>query len=386
MQSFKHITPASRIFYGPDSLSHICSEIKHSGSKKALIFCDPYLVEEGTLLKRVQRELSDLCVGIFSDVVPNSPLPNVEAGAREIKRLGADALVVIGGGSTTVTARAAAILAAEDADAHDICTSRDANGNLKSPKLTKPKLPLLVVPTTPITAMIKAGASVLDPVSNKMLALFDPKTRGRSIFIHPDFVKSMPEKLLLSASMSTLAATIDGLLSNSGDPMSDALLIHSLRLLIQALSSPARLADAGVRCEVMLATVLCGMGSDYTGFGITVVLGHAICAHFSLNAGFLNGVVLPHALQFNRTATGGMKKIATAMGIDAESEGFEAKVVDTANALLNRLDIPHRLRDVGMPNEKFDEIATIAMDDWYLHYNPCPVDTIDLKDILGKAW
>lgn len=386
MQSFKHITPASRIFCGPDSLSHIRKELRHAGSERALIFCDPYLAQEGVLLNKIKDELAELCVGVFSDISPNSPLPNVEAGAREIKRLNADALVVVGGGSTTVTARASAILAAEDADAHDICTSRDAEGNLQSPKLMMPKLPLLIVPTTPITAMIKAGASILDPASNKMLALFDPKTRGRSIFIHPDFAASIPEKLLLSAGMSTYAAAVDGLLSNSGDTMSDALLIHALRLLVRAFRNPARLADAEVRCEIMLATLLCGMGSDYTGFGITVVMGHAICAHFSLNAGFLNGVVLPYTLEFNRSATGGMAKIATAMGVGDQNDGFEQTVIDATNALLNGLDIPHRLQEVGMPKEKLDEIAASAMDDWYLHYNPCPVAASDLRDILERAW
>ena len=95
MQSFKHITPASRIFCGPDSLSHIRKELRHAGSERALIFCDPYLAQEGVLLNKIKDELAELCVGVFSDISPNSPLPNVDAGAREIKRLNADALVVV---------------------------------------------------------------------------------------------------------------------------------------------------------------------------------------------------------------------------------------------------------------------------------------------------
>ena len=386
MQSFKHLTPQSRIFYGPESLKQLRSELKHVDSKRTLIFCDPFLVQEGTLLEEVRAAVGDLCVGVFSNIRPNSPVPCVQAGAEEIQRLNADALVVIGGGSSVVTARASIILAAEQTDPHTICTYRDEDGTLHSPKLMMPKIPMLVIPTTPITAMVKAGASILDTLTERQLALFDPKTRGCSIFIHPAFVESMPNKLLMSACMSTLAAAVDGLLSVSGDPMSDALLIHAMRLLVKNLSKPDRLNDSEVRCELMLATILCGMGSDYTGFGISVVLGHAICAHFPLNAGFLNGVTIPYTLEYNKSAKAGMEKLAVAMNISTEHEGFEEQVVARMSEILNHLEIPHKLRDVGMPQEKFSEIAASAMDDWYLHFNPLPVHADDLQKILEKAW
>lgn len=384
MRSFKHITPASRIFYGPDSLESLPKELDRTGCKRVLIFCDPFLVKEELLLGRVKEKTGKRLAGVFSGILPGSPVPEVEKGAEEIRRLQADAVVVIGGGSSAVTARAAIILAAENADPHDICTTRDSKGRLQSPRLLKEKIPMFVIPTTPITAMVKAGASILDPETNTLLALFDPKTRGKAIFIHPDFVKTMPFSLLMSACMSTLAAAIDGLLSTDGEIMSDALLIHSVRIMAKHLADPSSLSDAGVKCELMLATVLCGMGSDYTGFGISVVLGHAVTAHYRVNAGFVNGIMIPHTLRYNRGADG-MKKIAVAFGI-TEDDKMEQKIYDAAETLLGGLDIPHKLRDLDMPHDKFDEIARSAMDDWYLHYNPRPVGTGDVKDILEAAW
>lgn len=386
MKSFKHITPASRIFCGPDSLKSISKELKREKCERPLIFCDPFLEKEGKLLEQVKAQIGDKLVGVFTGIAPGSPVPEVQKGAQMIQKLNADALVVIGGGSSSVTARAAIILAAENADPHDICTVRDENGVLNSPKLTAPKIPMFVVPTTPITAMVKAGASILDPETDRLLALFDPKTRGKAIFIHPDFVKTMPDGLLMSASMSTLAAAIDGLLSSEGDVMSDALLIHSLRVLTEKLSDKEKLKDPEVRCELLMATVLCGMGSDFTGFGISVVMGHAITAHYRLNAGFVNGVIVPHALRYNIGATAGMKKLALGFGVPAEEEGFEQKICRKVEKLLGELDIPHTLREMEMPHEKFDEIAKSAMDDWYLHYNPIPVETEDVVKILEAAW
>lgn len=388
MNTIRHITPVSRIFCGPDSLRYLPAELKRERCARVLIFCDPFLIKEGTLLKRVQDILGDSLVGIFSEIEPGSPVPTVQAGAQAVIRAKADALVVVGGGSSVVTSRGAVILAAEQADPHDICTSRGEEGKLVSPRLLTPKIPMFVIPTTPITAMVKGGASILDPDTNAQLALFDPKTRGKSIFIHPDFIKTIPERLLMSACMSTMAAAIDGLLSTDGDILSDALLIHSLRILYEKLSNEEQLSDprAEALCEIMLATVLCGMGSDYTGFGISVVMGHAITAFNRINAGFVNGVMIPHTLRYNRGAVKGMKKLASALGIPTGKEGFADEVCRCMEKFLSGLEIPHTLREMGMNHEKIEEIAQAAMDDWYLHYNPVPVGKDDVVKILKAAW
>lgn len=386
MKSFKHITPESRIFCGPDSLSQLPKELRRDHCERVLIFCDPFLKEEGTMLAMVEEAVGDKLIDRFFGILPGSPVPEVKKGAEMIKETKADAIVVIGGGSASVTARASIIVACEGKDPHEICTHRDSNGKLVSPRLMANKIPMYVVPTTPITAMVKAGASILDSETDTLLAMFDPKTRGRSIFIHPKFVESAPESLLMSACMSTMAAAVDGLLSTDGDMISDALLIQSLRIMADRLSEKDKLDDPEVRCELLMATALCGMGSDYTGFGISVVLGHAITAYNRINAGLVNGVILPHALRYNKAADAGMKKVAQALSVSVENSKFADEVCERMDHILGNLNIPHTLKEMGMPRKKFDEIAKAAMDDWYLHFNPIPVDTADVKRIVEDAW
>jgi alcohol dehydrogenase class IV len=98
-----------------------------------------------------------------------------------------------------VTARAATIVLAEGEDQARLSTSRDASGRMHSPKLRAAKLPQFVVPTTPTTAIVKAGCAVFDPTAGRRLALFDPKTRAQAIFVHPDLVASAPDDLVTSA-------------------------------------------------------------------------------------------------------------------------------------------------------------------------------------------
>ena len=137
MISFQHITPPLRLFHGPESLGQLGRELDRVNSKRAVIFCGASLARQGTLLDVVRSAMGDRCAGVFTGVRAHSPVPSVAAAAEELKRLQADAVIAVGGGSAIVTARAASILAAEDRDVRELCTTQDAKGGLKSPKLAR---------------------------------------------------------------------------------------------------------------------------------------------------------------------------------------------------------------------------------------------------------
>ena len=385
MHSFQHITPPLRLFSGSDSLESLGRELERLGSRRAVVFCGPWA--QGPLLDAVQAGMRERCAGVFMGVVAHSPLASVEAAAQELKRLEGDAVVALGGGSSIVTARAASILAAENGDPRSLCTTRDADGQLRSPKLLAPKIPQFIVPTTPTTAMVKAGSAIFVPATGERLALFDPKTRAHAIFIHPDFIRSAPRELAVSASVNTYSMAIEGLMSRQGDPIADALLMHTLRLLAQHLRGGATNDDAAVRAELVLAAVLCGQGTDYTSAGITTVLGHAVGARYGMENGIVNAIVLPHVLRFNADAArAGLSKVAAALGLADRAEPVGA-VVDAVQAMFDGLKVPRRLRDVGVSRDALTDIAGNAMGDWFLRGNPRPVrDVSELLQVLGEAW
>jgi alcohol dehydrogenase class IV len=389
MVSFQHITPPLRLFHGPDSLLHLGRELDRLGSKRALIMCGASLARQDRLLGLVRAAMGDRCAGVFAGVRAHSPLPSVQAAAAELRRLEADAVVAIGGGSAIVTARAASILLAESGDVRQLCTTQDANGALKSPKLLAKKLPQLIIPTTSTTAVVKAGSAVFDPADGARLPLFDPKTRAQSVFIHPELIQSSPRQLIASASLNTFAMAIEGLMSRAGDPLADALLMHALRLLARHLPDQERHDDPAVRGELLLAAVLCGQGTDHAGAGMTTVLGHAIGARYELENGILNAIVLPHVLRFNiEAAHAGVAKVAAALGLpDAELEPQVLMTIQAVETLFGKLGVPRRLRDVGVPRDALFGIASSAIGDWFLRGNPRPVRSIaELHQVLEDAW
>lgn len=389
MQSFQHITPPLRLFHGPDSLSQLGRELERLGSKRAVIVCGRSLSRDGAVLGQVRAGMGERCAGVFAGVQAHSPAPAVQEAAERLRQLDADAVVALGGGSAIVTARAASILLAEKGDLAALATSRDERGALRSPKLLAPKLPQLVVPTTPTTAMVKAGSAVFDTRAGERRALFDPKTRAHAIFIHPDLANSAPAALVIGSGLNTFALAIEGLMARAEDPLADALLMHALRLLARRLPGAEDGPDAALRGELMLAAVLCGQGSDFTGAGMTTVLGHAIGARHGVENGVANAIVLPHVLRFNAEAAGaGLAKVAAALGLAVPAGAASlGAVLDVIDGIAAALTLPRRLREVGVPREALPAIAGHAMGDWFLRGNPRPVrDAAEVQRVLEDAW
>jgi alcohol dehydrogenase len=387
--SFQHITPPLRVFQGEDCLRFLGRELERLNSSRAVIMCGKSMMLETNMINIVQSAIGGRYAGIFSGVKAHSPKQSVIEAAQLLLELKADSVIAIGGGSAIVTARAASILLAEKGELESLSTVMDEKGVLRSPKLAAPKIPQLIIPTTPTTAMVKAGSAVLDADSGERRALFDPKTRAQSIFIHPDFLRSSPRALILGSGLNTFAMAIEGLTSLTGDSLADALLMHAVRLMKKQLASSALEGDAAARAELVLAAVLCGQGTDFTGAGMITALGHIIGSRHHIENGIVNAIILPHALRFSsEVIQSGLSKVATALDLTPTNDTLLVEsIIEDIEAFFGRLGVPRRLRDVGVPKNSLPDIATLGMSDWFMRANPRPVRNItEVQHILELAW
>ena len=391
MRTFRHVTPPFRVYYGEASLQQLAPELERLRCRRAVVFCGRTIAQHDEALGLVREALGARYAGVFDGVKAHSPLPAVLAGAEALRALAADAVIAVGGGSAVVTARAAAILLAEARDISELCTQFPRGKPPVSPKLARPKLPQLVVPTTPTTAYAKAGSAVFDPALGQRRALFDPKTRAVSLFIHPALALTAPMALARDAGVQALAMAVQGLESNSRDPLADALLLHALRVLAANLSALMRQPQAAeTRGQLMLGALLAGHGSDYAPPGLASTLAHVVGARFHLENGVTNAIVLPHAMRFNASATHErVALIAEALGSTLGGLGEDALAAATGalEALCAELGLPRRLRDTGVTPEALPQLAHDAAGDWFLHQNPRKVrDESDILEVLQAAF
>lgn len=384
MHDFSHTTPALRLHQGAQALQRLATELDRLGCTRAVVLCGASLARDTPSMERVRAALGPRCAGIAPLVRAHSPLPAVQEAARTLQQLQADAVIALGGGSAIVTARAASILLAEAAPAAQLCTLRDAHGHLHSPRLQAPKLPQFVIPTTPTTAIVKAGSAMLNPADGARMALFDPKTRARAVFIDPALLATPPRELVVSAGLNTLAMAIEGLCSTRGDPMADAYLMHALRLIVEHLPALADGDSADARAQLMMASILCGHGTDYTGAGIAIPLGHAISARFHVDNGLANAIVMPHVLRFNAPAAQpGLQKMGRALNLAPTLDAL----LGALQALSRQLQLPTQLRQLGVTRDALGALAEVCMDDWFVRDNPRRVhNAAELETLLSQAW
>jgi alcohol dehydrogenase len=388
--AFQHVASELRLYCGVDSLTALARELKRCGSQRAAVVCGN-TVGQSAAMDLLRKALGSTLVGESRHVKSNSPVPAVEEVARVLRELQADAVISVGGGSAAVTGRAASILLAEGKPAHELCTRRLPTGDFESPRLNAAKLPQFIIPTTPSTAFVKTGSAVHDVNTGQRLALFDPKTRAKALFVHPDFLRSAPPELIRSASLNTLSTAIEALESPKCDPLSEASLVHALRL-IAGFFGDSSLEQVAVREQLVIAAILCGRGTEQAGGGIATVLSHAIGHRARISGGIVNAIVLPHTMRFNATATQDtapriVDGLNTLLADEELRRRNSAGAVELLERLLGTLNLPRTLRDIGIAQADLKHIAETAMADWFIQRGPRPVTGADeLLHILELAW
>lgn len=382
--SYQHVAPELRIFHGVDSLAALKRELDRNGCRRAVVVCGRTVSRTDALVS-LRDSLGVLFAGVTSAAREHSPVSGVEEVARFLHEMQADGVIAIGGGSAAVTARAAVVTLGEKKPIAELCTRRLADGKFDSPRLNAPKLPLFVVPTTPSTAFVKAGSAIHDE-SGQRLALFDPKTRAKAIFVHPDFVRTAPAQLAQSATLNAFANAVEALESPKCDPFSEALLMHALRLIkanLHVLSTD----EVAVRERLIVAALLCGRGTEQVGTGLASVLAHAIGRRSHVANGIVNAIVLPHTMRYNAPVT--LQRGATIIDVLADRSELPAglSASTTVERFLGQLPVPRYLREIGIGRDDLVDIARAAMSDWFISRNARPVtDDAALMEILEAAW
>ena len=119
------------------------------------------------------------------------------------------------------------------------------------------------------------------------------------------------------------------------------------------------------------------------GLGLVHAISHAAGAEFDTHHGLTNAVTLPAVMQFNAPVMAEKTPLmARAMGLeDTSAEAFNAEI----NRLLDSLDIPLTLKDLGVTEDRIVPIAEKAIKDSAAGTNPRQATTEEIAAIITTA-
>jgi alcohol dehydrogenase class IV len=244
--------------------------------------------------------------------------------------------------------------------------------------------PIVAVPTTAGTGSGVGRASViLDEDSHIKKIIFHPKMLPGAVISDPQLTVGLPPHITAATGMDALAHCLEAYCAPGFHPMAEGIAVEGMRLVKDWL--PVAVAEGGnlaARAH-MLAAASMGATAFQKGLGAIHSLSHPVGALYDTHHGLTNAVFMPYVLAYNRKAVED-RLTRLAAWLDLPNPSFDA-VMAWVMGLREQLKIPHTLKDIGVGDERLDEIAEMAAVDPTAPTNPIPVGAPELKSMLLAA-
>ncbi len=252
-------------------------------------------------------------VVVNEPIAGHAPIADSERIARHLAGGTLDAIVALGGGSVSDTAKAVSILLAEGGRLEEHCSEFRPPDTFVNRVLSCPKIPVVAVATTLSGAEVTPGGGATT-ASGVKRTFWDPQVACRIIAYDTELIGKVPSDILVSTSMNALAHCAEGLYSRTSNPISTAQALHAVRLLSRGLRSVAIEPDAGgadtggsplpdPMSELAAGAALSGLVISNARVGLHHAICHVLGARLALPHGVANSVMLPHVLRFNEPET-----------------------------------------------------------------------------------
>ena len=138
------------------------------------------------------------------------------------------------------------------------------------------------------------------------------------------------------------------------------------------------------------AQYIAGMGFSNVGLGIVHSMAHSLGAFFDTPHGLANAILLPHVLRFNGEVCPELfRNMGKAFGLEMSNLSNQEAIDSVVNAvteLSKKLNIPQSLREIGIPQDMFYQLASQAIDDACTPGNPREVTIEDIVSIYKSAY
>ena len=301
-------------YHGKGAISNIVPEINSRGYKSILVCTDPDLLKFG-VTKKVTDLLDEANINyqVYSNIKPNPTIENVLGGVEEAKRVKADAIVAVGGGSSMDTAKAIGIIITNP----EYSDVRSLEGVAPTKNKT---LPIIAVATTAGTAAeVTINYVITDVEKKRKFVCVDPHDMPIVAIVDPDMMSSMPKGLTASTGMDALTHAIEGYITRAAWEMSDMFHIKAISLIANNLRQAVNNDPKG-REQMALGQYIAGMGFSNVGLGIDHAMAHTLSAYYDVPHGVACAMLLPIAMEFNKDVSGTKyKDIAEAFVVDTHT-------------------------------------------------------------------
>ncbi len=353
--------PTVKVAFGAGRMARLPRDLAGLVGKDAavLLVADPGVAKAG-LAAKVEAVMTAAGhkVGLFTDVRSDPLGEQVDAAAEAARRLGAAAVVALGGGSTLDTAKFAAAIApaGQPADHYQLAVN----------PLPTRGLAKICLPTTAGTGSETTRVSVFNNAKGEKVWAWGDELRADLALLDPTLTVGLPPLLTAATGVDALVHAIEAATIRRANVMNDAICLQAIRLVVRHLRRAVEMPDdLEARGGMQVAAALAGTAIDNSGTGIAHAMGHALGAVGHVHHGRAVGLCLRAALEWNLEADlPRHAMIAEAMGVRTAGRQVESVARDLPaafDAFLREVGLPISLAPDGLSPADAARVAEVTM-------------------------
>lgn len=341
---FTHDWPLQRVRFATDGAAEaVADEVRRLEAARVMaIASDPTRAEP--VLGGVPVEV------LHADVAMHVPIEVAERARAVADEHDVDAIVSLGGGSTTGLAKAVALTTG---------------------------LPVVAVPTT------YAGSEATDvwglTEQGRKTTGVDRRVLPRAVVYDASLMLTLPVPTSVASGFNALAHCVDSMWAPRTDPIDQALAVEGIRAIRDGLprvvEDPMELAG---RELTLYGAYLSAVAFASSGSGLHHKICHVLGGMFGLPHAETHTVVLPHVLALNAPAVPELdRRMADAFGGPTALAGLLA--------LRDETDAPRSLRALGLGEDDVTAAVPPILDA-APPSNPTRVTAATIEALLHAAW
>ena len=384
---FNFHSTASLIF-GNETAVNSTDQIVNLLGKNIFVITDEGLTELGLYDKTIKKLQSYSNINIFNKVESDPSKSTLLKAFQEATDFKSTGVLGFGGGSSMDVAKLISLLLGSNQNIDTIWGVNNAKG---------PRIPLVLIPTTAGTG------SEVTPIS--IITMDDKEKKGVSsklilpdlAILDPSLTINLPPNITASTGIDAMVHAIEAYTSinPNNNPISKMLSIEALKFLGSSIKTAVFEGhNINARSNMLFGSMLAGKAFANSPVAAVHALAYPIGGLFNISHGLSNSLVLPSVMKFNSINEETKKNyahLAPYVFKDLDNSKSDEIVcnnfIDSLESLSKELKLPYRLRDLEIPEEACQLMATEAMKQTRLLVNnPRKIEESDAFNIYKSVW
>lgn len=380
-------TVTERVTMGKPAHEAVLEQAEAMGARRVFLLTSDTLRRNTDEITRIETALGDRHAATHSGIASHAPRAHVLAAAEAARAANADLIVGIGGGSVIDAGKIVPLLLKHDVrsveDFEPLRTYVDDAGNVINPVKVGPDIRTICVPTTLSGGEFNALSGATDEKTAHKQGYEHRNMAPIMVVLDPAMTVHTPEWLWLSTGVRSVDHAVETLASDKSNDFANGLADNALRLLVEGLTRTK--ADPGdmpgrLKCQVgawqSMISIIGGVP-----MGASHAIGHILGGTCNVPHGHCSCVMSPYVLEWNAEYDDSRQhRIRACLG------DTHATAAASLDALIRSLGMPRTLSEVGVTEDRFQQVAEYTMLDIWGRTNPRPVTSpADIMEILRRA-